>query len=353
MDNNILKKVCICVPCYNSEKTIYKTIISLINQTYKNIEIFIIDNASTDRTVDIVKQVMKNHSNVKLFEFNVNVGGNGNFTRCINLSKGDYICIYHADDVYKPNIIEKEVNFLNQHLEVGAVFANASIINEEDEKIIDYYSLKEYKCKPEYSFNELFILGLEHGFGFTTPSAMVREKIYKEEIVVWDRDNFGGAADTDVWLRILRNHRIGFIYEELYFYRLSKFSTSYRMLLQYEDTLSDGFMKVINKNIIEERKEEIFRNKIYINKKVKYDLRKAFLAYIHGDYKCSQQMLQGINIKNINIKMFIIYFNLKILNCIKLPLIVRKTIIYIKYYKLFKGHFKEINISKKHTLERF
>src|SRR4030066_149394 len=93
-------KVCICVPCYNSSETIFETITSLQQQTYKDISIIVVDNASTDDTVAIVRKIAENDNRIEIRVNETNIGGEANYSRCIQLSQGDYTAIYHADDVY-------------------------------------------------------------------------------------------------------------------------------------------------------------------------------------------------------------------------------------------------------------
>ena len=97
--------VCICVPCYNSEATIGATLESLVSQTYRNIKIVVVDNASTDRTCGIVGGFMARDERVELRANGENIGAEGNFTRCLQEASGEYTAIFHADDVYLPEYV--------------------------------------------------------------------------------------------------------------------------------------------------------------------------------------------------------------------------------------------------------
>ena len=90
--------VCICVPTYNVESTVRETILSILAQTYSNIVVHISDNSSTDNTLSIIEAL--NDPRIIIHRNETNVGGEGNFTRCIQMATGKYTAIFHADDVY-------------------------------------------------------------------------------------------------------------------------------------------------------------------------------------------------------------------------------------------------------------
>lgn len=103
--------VSIIVPTYNTEKFIRSTIESVQNQTYANWEMVLVDDASTDKTVSIIKQFAQQDNRIKLFELQEN-RGNG-FARNAALEKatGKYIAYLDADDLWFPQKLEKQINF--------------------------------------------------------------------------------------------------------------------------------------------------------------------------------------------------------------------------------------------------
>ena len=121
--------VCICIPCFNADKTIVETLGTLRKQTYLNIEIHVFDNASTDTTVECVKKIADKRIQIHLAD-----GSSGdpesNFTRCLNLGRGDYTAIFHADDLYDPSIVEKEVKILEANKDISGVLTFATQIDD-------------------------------------------------------------------------------------------------------------------------------------------------------------------------------------------------------------------------------
>ena len=342
-----IPKVCICIPAYNAEATIAKTLDSLINQTYQNIIIKVIDNNSQDNTVQIVKPYVEKYNWIHLFEYKITVPADENFDRCIEHAEGEYTCIFHSDDMYLPTIVEKELNFLMKHEAVGAVFTYANVINENDEKISQLWPNRNFLKKDIYDFNELFPVFLSIGNFFVTPSAMVRTEIYKNEIVKHKRDQtFGDAFDVDVWLRILKKHKVGFIYEKLMNYRLSIYSTSFRKLLLYKNTVVDYMFNVLEYNIKEEKLDKLLFKGDYVNLKTRNLLSNVFKAYVCGDFSYAKKLQNNIKVSLCNKKLKIIKFAFDLMILFKIPLFVRKIMIYLKYRNVFKGQFNKILLSK-------
>lgn len=340
-------KVCICIPAYNAEATIGETLNSLINQTYKNISIYVIDNNSKDKTIEIVEKFIEKYEIIKLFKYDKTVPADENFDRCITQADGEYTCIFHSDDVYLPNIVEKEIEFFTAHSDVGAVFTYANVINENGKKISELKPFKDIEGKNIYNFQELFPIYLKNGNLFVTPSAMVRTEIYKKEIVKHKRqENFGDAFDVDVWLRILSKHKVGFIYDKLMNYRLSIYSTSFRKLLLYKNTIEDGMFNVLEYTMKEQGTIDLLNSTDYINLKNRNMLGKVFKAYVSGDYNYAKKLIKTINTsKNTNVLKFI-KFVFEIMVLIPLPLFFRKILVYVKYRRILNGQFSKISLNQ-------
>lgn len=100
--------VSIIIPCFNAERWLREAIDSVLNQTYPTIEVIIIDDGSTDASLDITKQ----YGDRIIWETGPNRGGNHARNRGFALSKGNYIQYLDADDYLLPHKIERQVEFL-------------------------------------------------------------------------------------------------------------------------------------------------------------------------------------------------------------------------------------------------
>lgn len=222
--------VCICIPNYNNEKTISETLDSLVDQTYKNIIIKIFDNASADGSMKILKEYESKYSNIQVFQNEKNIGGEANFTKCIEGLEGDFGAIYHADDIYDSKMIQTQVNCLMQN-NISAVFVRANLIDDNSNKIGEQFFPDELQNKEYHRFNfeELFKLILQYDNFLITPSVMAKVDIYKTKIAMWNGEKFKTSADLDVWLRFSEIENIGIITDKLISYRMSSSSFSYRI----------------------------------------------------------------------------------------------------------------------------
>jgi len=211
----------ICIPTYNAAAHFRKTLDSIVNQSHRNLEIVVVDNASKDDTVAIARSFQD--PRITILEHTENVPAEENFTRCIKLSSGDYTAIYHADDVYSSEMVEQQVAFLEENADAGAVFVNANLIDEEG-RSIGRYGLPERSKTADnlYDFQSTFRLVLRHSNFFICPSALARSHVYADHIREWRGAEFKTSADLDVWFRILQICKIGILPQRLIDYRISR-----------------------------------------------------------------------------------------------------------------------------------
>ena len=119
---------------YNHSKFIKESIESILNQTYQDFELLIIDDNSTDNTFEIIKSF--NNHKIKAVKNQQNVGMVLNTNRLIAMAKGEYIAIINSDDSWHYQKLEKQLQFLEQNPQLAGCFTLANIINEES-KIIN------------------------------------------------------------------------------------------------------------------------------------------------------------------------------------------------------------------------
>jgi glycosyltransferase involved in cell wall biosynthesis len=224
-----LPLVCICIPTYNAAVTVQETIESILAQTYDNLVIHVSDNASTDETLSIIESIKD--SRITIHRFDKNIGGEGNFSRCIQLAVGKYTAIFHADDIYKPDMVAKQVAFLETNPDVGAVFTEANIIDDQGLPLGAIGKAPENGAGvARFLFPELLQKMLLHHNFLVCPSVMVRTRIYQNDIKEWGSSLFKSSSDIDTWLRLATKQPIAILNEKLMYYRISKaqFSESIR-----------------------------------------------------------------------------------------------------------------------------
>lgn len=225
--------VCICLPTYNAASTVCETLESILAQTYPNLVVHVSDNASSDDTLKVIESIADRR--IAIHRHQANVGAEGNFNDCIQLAEGKYTAIFHADDIYEPDMVARQVAFLEAHPDAGAVFAEASLIDEAGNITGEIRMPKDIQPQNGlYDFATMLKAVLRYSNFFICPSAMVRTQVYQQEIKCWRGELFKSSADLDLWLRILRHHPIGYLTEPLMRYRISNNQWSARVRLGTE-----------------------------------------------------------------------------------------------------------------------
>ncbi|MEN8907400.1 MAG: glycosyltransferase [Clostridiales bacterium] len=296
--------VSICIPTYNALSTIKNTISSILNQTYKNFELIIIDNASTDNTIEIVRGF--DDSRIKVIQNEINIGAEANFERCFKYAEGKYTAIFHSDDLYNKDIILNEINFLEERKDVGAVFTMAQYIDEKG-NFIDIAQIPKIvtniKDVQIYNFEEIFKLILRYFNFLICPSAMVRSSIYKNHVKKWDGERFGTSADLGVWLKILEKYSIGILPEILISYRISKIQTGAKYR-RFNIQRSD-FFKVIDYYLEQENVKKFIQekdlNQLFFLERVD-NYSRAMKCLITGNTLLAKELTKSV----WNFKLFII-----------------------------------------------
>jgi len=183
-----MPKVSICIPNYNYGIYIGGTIKSILDQTYTDFELIIVDDASTDNSMDVINGF--HDKRLKVHENKSNLGITANWNKCLEYATGDYIAIYHSDDLYHREIIEHEVNILATE-SVHIVGARAvTDITKLPTKIELTYSV--YKRLDFMKF-------LFAGNTLVCPSVMMKKEVY-EDIGVYRYDLFF-VEDQEFYLR--------------------------------------------------------------------------------------------------------------------------------------------------------
>jgi glycosyltransferase involved in cell wall biosynthesis len=128
--------VSVCIPVFNCESFISQTIQSVLDQTYTNLELIILDNASTDLTGEIVQQFKD--SRIRYLRNETNIGMMGNWNKALDEAKGKYIKILPADDLIYPNCLETQVSAIEdkKYPNIALVCCKRDIINVEGRKML-------------------------------------------------------------------------------------------------------------------------------------------------------------------------------------------------------------------------
>ncbi|MCM0666169.1 glycosyltransferase family 2 protein [Flavobacterium tyrosinilyticum] len=200
----------ICL-CYNHEKFVIEALTSITNQTYKNIEIIVADDASNDSSVQKIKEWHKNYPHTALIINETNLGNTKTFNKALKLSNGDFIIDLAADDVLFPNCIEKQIStFLNAKTErLAIVYGNAEIISEDNTHLDYYYKVdNDKKAITKPASGDIYKAILSQSSMICSISSMIKKEVLIE---LNGYDENLSYEDLDIWIRTSRNYNFEFI----------------------------------------------------------------------------------------------------------------------------------------------
>lgn len=211
-----LPLVSILVPSFNGARFLREALDSLLAQTYANIEIILLDDASTDETAEIAAGYIGRVTCVRQPR---NLGIYGNVNTGIAIARGELVATYHADDIYLPTIVESQVAYLVAHPEVGAVFCSDIFV---DAAGIEYGRLvlppEVRNDRPLDYATVLNVLLARKNCFLVCPTAMVRAAVHRE-VGLYDQAKYRNTADLEMWLRIARRYPIAVLESHLMKYR--------------------------------------------------------------------------------------------------------------------------------------
>lgn len=211
-------KVSIIMPNYNCEKFIEETINSVLAQTYENWELLIVDDCSTDRSAEIIRNYCKNDDRIKLFIQKNNLGGAAARNRALREATGKWIAFLDSDDLWLPKKLEKQLAFMAEN---GYRFSYTAY-EHVDEK------------------------GDPLGLLVTGPKKVTKRKMFRYcypgcLTVIYDSSEIGvvqipdeigtGENDYAMWLKVCKKYTCRYLAETLSLYRVRENSMSHKSSL--------------------------------------------------------------------------------------------------------------------------
>lgn len=139
-----MPKVSVIIPNYNHAPFLRQRIDSVLEQTFTDFEVILLDDCSTDNSVQILEEYAQKHSHVTFYPNTKNTGSTfAQWNKGVQLAKGDYVWIAESDDFCAPNLLETLVPLLDENPNVGLAFAQSFIVDERGKKINNF--IENYK----------------------------------------------------------------------------------------------------------------------------------------------------------------------------------------------------------------
>ena len=209
------RAVSVCLPTYNGAEYIEAALRSILHQTYQDFELLVVDDGSTDATLDIVQSF--SDPRIQLHRNPERLGIPANWNRCLELAGGAFVCLFHQDDVMLPENLECKVQVLSADETVGFVHSGVETLVEESAPSAFADWIEDAAEDTVWDGPEYFRTLLFNGNRVCAPTVLARRHALIEQ-GGFDRD-LGFACDYAMWLRLCLRYRVGFLARPLVRYR--------------------------------------------------------------------------------------------------------------------------------------
>ncbi|MBD2362805.1 glycosyltransferase family 2 protein [Anabaena minutissima FACHB-250] len=259
-----MPKVSVVIPAYNAMVYLPKTVASVLNQTFTDFEVLIVNDGSSDHILEWATSVID--PRVKIIS-QENQGLPGARNTGIENAQGEYIALVDADDLWEPTKLEKQVNCLDGQPIVGLVYTWTVLIDENDNPTGRIFA--------SHFEGNVWAKLLETNEMNNCSSSIIRRCCF-DKVGLFDR-SLKSAEDMDMWLRIAANYQFAVVKEPLTFYR------------QHCNSMSTNRPRVIQsmRTVIEKTFQSVPFELLYLrNRAYSYiNMCSAWLAIEQKDYK--------------------------------------------------------------------
>ncbi len=220
--------VSVIIPTYNRAEYLAEALNSVLAQTYADLEIFVVDDGSTDGTQEAVARYGSKVTYIRQDNLGVCAARNN----ALRQARGEYIAFLDDDDLWLETKIEKEVAFLEANSDHGFVFAGFIYFSDDDpdkgRRVLNQYETTTYKCL--YGQNMIY-----------STSIVTLRKSCLDRVGFFDEDLIQ-SADYDLWLRLAKKFKFGFIDE-----RLSKYRVHAKNMSKNLERRIQSYKQIVNK----------------------------------------------------------------------------------------------------------
>lgn len=207
-DKALVTIICLC---YNQQEFVLESLDSVINQDYKNIELIIVDDCSTDNSKSIIENWLADNPDISLIANTTNLGITKAFNQALQLANGDYIIDLAADDILVPNCVRLQINaFENSHYKnLGVVYGNAALITEKGLFHSYYFDVgSDKKAIQKRATGDIYQSILAGGNSICSVSSMIKKTVF-DTLNGYDENL--AYEDLDFWIRAARVYDFDFI----------------------------------------------------------------------------------------------------------------------------------------------
>jgi glycosyltransferase involved in cell wall biosynthesis len=227
--------VTVCIPVYNPGLFLEASIDSILAQNYTEFKLLVID----DNSVEPVKQIIGEYSDprIEFHQNQENLGLVGNWNKCLKLAQGDYVTVFHQDDIMHPENLQQKIALFEANPDVGLVFSDIQRIDSQG-RILGRHLSPHPQVNSILTGDQLFALIAASGNIISCPSVVMSRKCYQRLGLFDSRLQF--AVDLEMWMRIATSYNVGYLANPLVYHRVHPDQETRRFHgtgQDYQDTL--------------------------------------------------------------------------------------------------------------------
>ncbi len=213
-------KISVIIPTFNCSKYLPEAINSVLNQTYQNLEMIVVDDGSTDTTREIINSYINRYPKKIKYIFQENKGLACARNTGVKNALGEYIALLDADDIWTVQRLKETLGAIEKEPDIGLVHANINWMSEEGNIISSPKRKTRYLSG--YIFENIFLRKAH----IAIPTILVRKECF-DKVGGFDENLTRlGCEDREMWLRIAELYKFAYIDKVLGYYRIRKGSMS-------------------------------------------------------------------------------------------------------------------------------
>lgn len=205
MQNSEIPEISVIIPVFNAAPFLQESIESILNQSYSNFELIVLNDKSTDESLEIIKKLQAKDNRIIIIDKEQNVGPANLRNEGINAAKGTYIALMDADDIAAPTRFEKQIAIFKNNPEIGVCGTWFTFFGSEKNKIIKHNTN-----------HDTIKVSFLHSCNIGNPTVMFKKEVLSD--LKFDND-YVPVEDYDLWSRLLAKTNFYNIPESLLDYR--------------------------------------------------------------------------------------------------------------------------------------
>ncbi|WP_109831610.1 glycosyltransferase [Reichenbachiella versicolor] len=281
MSQPLVSIICLC---YNQAQFVQRTLESVFNQEYSNLQVIVVDDCSSDNSQEIIKKVLQDKSDIPFLALNQNVGNTKAFNKGLELAKGKYVIDLACDDILYSDKISKQVAFFeNQSNQVGLIYSDVRFVDESINELGWHFQGQSFRLPYSGEVYEKVI----DTFFIPPQSVMIKREVFEE---LGGYDESLAYEDFDLWVRASRHWYIAYQGEVLMDVIKHEGSLSNKLYEPNDQQLHSTYkicLKIKDLNRTPSENDALVR-------RLKYEIRHAVFSANHYEAELMGNLLSEI-----------------------------------------------------------